>query len=90
MGPGRGNPAAAHPLTVGEFLLLIEEYAAKAREVWATEKKPEGRTLHIIRKGAGIAVKRHGTARGSPALTSSALPGRRQGGPSGPPFSFQG
>ena len=54
--PQDGRPEAPNPLSVGEFLLLIEEYAAKARTEWANEKKPEERTLREIRKIAGIAV----------------------------------
>ena len=43
-------------LTIGEFVLLIEEYAAKARAEWTVEPKPEIRTLDVMRKIAGIAV----------------------------------
>ena len=60
-----GNP---NPLTVGEFLLLIEEYAAKARAVWINEAKPEIKTLHVVRKVAGIAVncmEQHGAPKRS-------------------------
>jgi hypothetical protein len=45
-----------NPMSIGEFILLIEEYTEKARVEWATEKKPEDRALHFIRKVAGIAV----------------------------------
>lgn len=43
-------------LTIGEFILLIEEYAAKARASWTTEPAPETEALNGIRKIAGIAV----------------------------------
>ncbi len=46
----------ANPLTIGEFLLLLEEYVARARAEWTAEKKPEEKTLKVIRKCAGIAV----------------------------------
>jgi hypothetical protein len=45
-----------NPMSIGEFVLLLEEYVTKARVEWALEKKPEGRSLHFIRKVAGIAV----------------------------------
>ena len=51
---GSGTP---NPLTVGENLLLIEEYAARARSEWSKEGRPEMRTLNMIRKIAGIAVR---------------------------------
>jgi hypothetical protein len=54
--PQDGRPGCPNPLTIGEFVLLIEEYAARARIEWAAEKKPEMRTLHIVRKIGGIAV----------------------------------
>lgn len=44
-------------LTVGEELLLIEEYVRKARAKWAKEGRPEIATLTGIRKIAGIAVR---------------------------------
>lgn len=43
-------------LTIGEQILLIEEYASKARASWSQEKHPEIGALNIIRKIAGIAV----------------------------------
>lgn len=58
-----GNP---NPLTIGEQILLAEEYLARARAEWAKEKKPELRALHIIRKVAGICVncmEQHGAPR---------------------------
>jgi hypothetical protein len=54
--PQQNAPDAPNPLTIGEFILLLEEYVEKARVEWAMEKKPEQRTLHFIRKAAGIAV----------------------------------
>jgi hypothetical protein len=44
------------PQTIGEFVLLLDEYVARARAEWTVEKKPEMRTVNIIRKVAGIAV----------------------------------
>lgn len=43
-------------LTIGEFILLIEEYAAQARNAWSKEVKPEMTALNAVRKIAGIAV----------------------------------
>lgn len=43
-------------LSIGEEILLIEEYAAKAREAWSKERYPEKTALDIVRKIAGIAV----------------------------------
>ena len=43
-------------LTVGEFLLLAEEYLAQARAAWSKEVKPEVNALESIRKVAGIVV----------------------------------
>jgi len=51
---GSGDP---NPLTVGENLLLIEEYIERARSEWSKESRPEVRTLNMIRKIAGIAVR---------------------------------
>jgi len=48
-----GNP---NPLTIGEFLLLIEAYVAQARTDWSREPKPVREALHGLRKIAGIAV----------------------------------
>ena len=44
------------PHSIGEQILLIEEYAARARYEWAITKAPEVMALHTIRKIAGIAV----------------------------------
>ena len=49
-------PEINNRLTIGEFILLLEEYAAKARAAWAVEPKPEVNALDIMRKCAGIAV----------------------------------
>lgn len=52
-----------NPLTVGEFLLLVDEYSARARHAWTGEIKPEIETLHIMRKIAAIAwncMEQHG------------------------------
>lgn len=48
-GPGRD-------LTIGEFILLAEEYICLAASLWVRETKPETGALHIMRKVAGIAV----------------------------------
>jgi len=57
-----------NPLEVGEFLLLIEEYASKARAIWVNEPKKlagdrdgkrhycEVDALEFLRKIAAIAV----------------------------------
>lgn len=41
---------------IGEFVLLVEEYAMKARASFCVEKRPEIGALNIMRKIAGIAV----------------------------------
>ena len=43
-------------LTIGEFILLLEDYVAEARKQWAQEKKPEQRALNVVRKIAAISV----------------------------------
>ena len=50
------HPEHSNPLEIGEFILLIEEYAMKARKEWSEESKPEVAALNTIRKIAGIAV----------------------------------
>ena len=35
---------------------MLEQYCHFARMEWTQEKKPEGRTLEIVRKIGGIAV----------------------------------
>lgn len=54
--PGRDIPGHDNQLTIGEFILLIEEYAAKARLEWSQESKPEMNALNTMRKIGGIAV----------------------------------
>lgn len=64
--PPRFNP---EPLTIGEFVLMLDEYVARARAEWTTEGRPENRTLEVVRKIAGIAVKcmeSHGAPRRTP------------------------
>jgi len=51
-----GEMDAANPVTVGEFVLLLEQYAAEARAVWSREFKPNDKTVEIVRKIAAIAV----------------------------------
>jgi hypothetical protein len=45
------------PLTIGEEILLIEEYLARARAQWAGERRPEMQAMSVLRKIAGIAVR---------------------------------
>lgn len=58
---------ANEAFAVGEHIALLQEYVNRARQEWSTEKtKPETKTLHMIRKVAGIAVRcleRHGCPR---------------------------
>lgn len=54
--PQDGRPDAPNPLTIGEFVLLMDAYLADAKDAWRKEKKPEMKTLDIVRKVAGIAV----------------------------------
>ena len=64
--PQDGAPGYPNPLTIGEFVLLIEEYASEASAMWKAEKKPEGETLKIIRKIGGITtncLEQHGVTR---------------------------
>ncbi len=56
-----GYGEEAYPLTVGEFVLLLEEYAARARREWVANREPvhnraDAGTLRIIRKVAALAV----------------------------------
>lgn len=44
-------------LSIGDSILLIEEYAAKARAAWSKEGYPEVTALDNLRKVAGIAVR---------------------------------
>lgn len=50
-------PSDPRPLSIGEYILLIEEYCAKARLEWSRARRPEIEALHQIRKIAGIAVR---------------------------------
>jgi hypothetical protein len=45
-----------NPLTIGEFVLMLEQYAFQARAEWTLEPKPEQNTMEIIRKIGAIAV----------------------------------
>lgn len=61
--PQDGRLGVPNPLTIGEFVLLLEQYCSEARAMWKTEKKPEGQTLEIVRKIGGIAtncLEQHG------------------------------
>lgn len=51
-----GVDGEPNPLTIGEFLLNIEEQVAKARAQWANEPKPEVMTLEFVRKIGGLTV----------------------------------
>ena len=53
--PREGEPARA--LSIGEDILLMEEYLTRARAQWTKEARPEWGALDIIRKVAGIAVR---------------------------------
>ena len=44
-------------LSIGERILLVEEYVAKARLSWSQESVPEIGALEIMRKIAGIATR---------------------------------
>ena len=75
--PQNGQPGFPNPLTIGEFVLLLEQYAAEARAEWAREKRPEMRTLNIVRKIAGIAVncmEQHGAPHRASTRGTEALP----------------
>ncbi len=57
---------ADDPLTIGEYVLLLEEYAAKARYMWSGEIAPETETLEVVRKIAALGVacmEEHGAPR---------------------------
>lgn len=47
----------ARALSIGEDILLMEEYIANARTSWSVERRPETGALDIIRKIAGIVVR---------------------------------
>jgi hypothetical protein len=52
---GQGDANGA--LSVGEEILLIEQYSAMARAAWARTAAPEIDALDIIRKIAGMTVR---------------------------------
>lgn len=54
--PQDGSPGFPNPLSIGEQILLAEEYLHQARLAWTQEKRPEMKALNIIRKVAGICV----------------------------------
>jgi hypothetical protein len=54
---GDGPPGDPRPLSIGEDILLIEEYIARARLEWTKVARPEIQALHMIRKIAGICVR---------------------------------
>ena len=45
-----------NPLTVGEFVLLMEGILAEAKSTWIQEGKPNINTTVFVRKIAGVAV----------------------------------
>lgn len=47
----------AQEQSVGDAILLVEEYAAKARLAWSQQQYPETNALDIMRKIGGIAVR---------------------------------
>lgn len=54
--PEKHDPSVANQMSIGDFILLIEEYASRARKDWTEEYAPEMDALNGIRKIAGIAV----------------------------------
>lgn len=54
---GDGPAADPRPLSIGEDILLMEEYLVRARLEWTKVGRPEIEALHMIRKIAGIAVR---------------------------------
>ena len=65
------NGISEHVLTIGEELLLIEEYARLARTEWTNEfVQPEIKTLAAVRKIGGIVTRcleHHGAPKRSTA-----------------------
>jgi hypothetical protein len=64
-----GDAQGQRPLSIGEQILLVEEYAARARKEWSVAKAPEHEALVMMRKIAGIAVncmEHHGAPKRSP------------------------
>lgn len=51
-----GGTESPNPLSIGEWILCMEEYLAEARVEWTGEPKPEVKTLETIRKVGAIAV----------------------------------
>ncbi len=52
------NELSSFVLTIGEELLLLEEYISRARKTWTEEfTQPEVETLRAVRKIAGIATR---------------------------------
>lgn len=47
----------ARELSIGDSILLVEEYAAKARLMWSKERYPERSALANLRKVAAIAIR---------------------------------
>jgi hypothetical protein len=43
-------------LSIGEFILLADEYVTQARQQWSKEPRPERAALNTMRKIAAIAV----------------------------------
>lgn len=44
-------------LSVGDEILLMEEYLMRARKAWSDAASPEFEALRIVRKVGGIAVR---------------------------------
>lgn len=51
------HPTDPRPLSIGEDILLMEEYLSRARTKWTGALRPELEALDIVRKVAGIAVR---------------------------------
>ncbi|MEE8372504.1 MAG: hypothetical protein V3R87_02045 [Dehalococcoidia bacterium] len=59
----QSHPEHRNPLTIGEFILLVEQYTSEARAEWTVEPKLEIEALNVMRKIAGIAtncMEQHG------------------------------
>lgn len=51
------NPDGQSVMSIGEQILLLQEYALRARTCWSLEKDHENAlSLHMLRKCAAIAV----------------------------------
>lgn len=50
-------PEGRAALSVGDFILMVEEYAARARKEWAGQLYPETKALDHMRKIGAIAVR---------------------------------